>query len=141
MQKWHNSNRQKKPEYPLAETRRKEAAVRKSLQGKLVNQILATGCDIQTENISFKAFQKKWVKSIGDGAPGMFLDLLSHKGDHAGEGVNQFSTWTTKLSQACQKCGKYEKKPSKVRRHDCDCGIIAQRDLYSAFLAIFVEQD
>ena len=107
-----------------------------------MNQILAMGCDIQTENISFKAFQKKWGKSIGDGALGMCLDMLSRKADHAGGGgVNQFSTKTTKLSQACHNCGKYKNKPLKVRRHDCDCGIIAQRDLYSAFLAIFVEQD
>ena len=68
--------------------RRKEGAYRKSLQGKLLNQILAMGCDIQTENISFKAFQKKWGKSIGDGALGMFLDMLSRKADHAGGRVN-----------------------------------------------------
>ena len=60
---------------------------------------------------------------------------------HAGGGVNQFSTRTTKLSQAYQKCGKYKKKPIKVRWHDCDCEIFAQRDLYSAFLAILVEHD
>ena len=28
-----------------------------------------------------------------------------------------------------------------MRWHDCDCGIIAQRDLYSAFLEIVVEQE
>ena len=71
----------------------------------------------------------------------MFLDMLSRKVDHAGGGANRISTRTTKLSQACHNCGKYKKKPLKVRWHDCDCGIFAQRDFYSAFLAIFVEQD
>ena len=42
------------------------------------------GCDIQTENMSIKAFKKKWGKSIGDRVPGMFLDMLSRKADHAG---------------------------------------------------------
>ena len=138
---WHKSNRQKKSEYKLAEMRRKEGAYPKLLQGKLVNQILAMGCGIQTENISFKAFQKEWGKSIGDRAPVMFLDMLFRKADHAGGGgVNQFSTKTTKLSQACNNCRKYKKKPLKVRWHDCGCEIFAQRNLYSAFLAKFVEQ-
>ena len=65
--------------------------------------------------------------------------MLSRKADHVGGGVNRFSTRTTKLSQACHNCGKYKKKSLKVRWHDC--GIFAQRDLYPAFLAIFVEQD
>jgi hypothetical protein len=34
-----------------------------------------------------------------------------------------------------------EKKPLSQRWHTCDCGVKAQRDLYSAFLARCVEAD
>ena len=84
------------------------------------------GCDIQTENISFKAFQEKWGKSIGDRAPGMFWICFLAKTIMLGGGVNQLSPRTTKLSQANHNCGKYNNKPLKMRWHDC--GLIAQRD-------------
>jgi putative transposase len=35
-------------------------------------------------------------------------------------------------------CGKIKKKSLKDRWHRCDCGVIAQRDLYSALLARYV---
>ena len=34
-----------------------------------------------------------------------------------------------------------QKKPLRQRWHVCDCGVSAQRDLYSAFLARFVNPD
>jgi putative transposase len=49
---WHKSNSQKKTEQQIAELHRKQAAYRKSLQGQLVNQILALGDDIRLEKLS-----------------------------------------------------------------------------------------
>ena len=34
-----------------------------------------------------------------------------------------------------------QKKPLRQRWHVCDCGVSAQRDLYSAYLARFVNPD
>ena len=53
--------------------------------------------------------------------------------------ARSFPTRTTALSQVCH-CGYREKKPLHQRWHRCPaCGAVAQRDLYSAYLASFVE--
>ncbi|GHO51239.1 hypothetical protein KSX_94020 [Ktedonospora formicarum] len=49
-------------------------------------------------------------------------------------------TRTTALSQWCHGCGKRVKKPLSQRWHHCECGIgPVQRDLYSAFLAAYLD--
>ena len=70
----------------------------------------------------------------------MFVGLLRRKAESAGGAVEEFSTYKTKLSQTCQ-CGKRKKKSLSERWHQCDCGVVAQRDLFSAHLARFVEKD
>ncbi|HEC34092.1 MAG TPA: hypothetical protein ENI37_05180 [Chloroflexi bacterium] len=72
-------------------------------------------------------------------APGMFVERLKRKAESAGAEVDEFSTRTTRLSQTCHNCGAVAEKPLSQRWHVCDCGIVAQRDLYSAFLAMCVE--
>jgi hypothetical protein len=50
------------------------------------------------------------------------------------------STRSTKLSQFCHGCGQFVKKPLWQRWHQCACGIgPIQRDLYSAFLAAYLD--
>ncbi len=52
-----------------------------------------------------------------------------------GGSLSEVPTRSTKLSQYCHGCGRYEKKPLSQRWHRCSCGIgPVQRDLYSAFL-------
>jgi hypothetical protein len=72
-------------------------------------------------------------------APGTFVRHLKRKAESAGASVVEFPTRTTRLSQTCHDCGMVAKKPLSQRWHVCDCGIVAQRDLYSAFLAMCVE--
>ena len=138
---WIQSNRQKKQQAKLREAHRKLAAHRKSLHGKLANELLAQGTTIKTEKISYKAFQRMFGKSVGKRAPGMFVEMLRRKAANAGGEVIEFSTRTTRLSQTCHGCGTIQKKNLSERWHICDCGVIAQRDLYSAFLATCVEDD
>ena len=38
-------------------------------------------------------------------------------------------------------CGQVKKKSLSERWHVCDCGVVAQRDLFSAFLASCVESE
>jgi putative transposase len=111
--------------------------MRKQLHGRDTNQILQLASSIQTEKLSYKAFQKMFGKSIGRKAPSMFLKRLKRKVESQGGKFREFPTWSTKLSQTCH-CGKIKKKSLKDRWHRCDCGVIAQRDLYSAFLARYV---
>jgi transposase len=138
--KWNNSNTYLKIRSAKANLERKLAAHRKSLHGELVNTILRTGDTIKLEKLSYKAFQKLFGKSVGKRAPGMFVSHLASKAERAGGKVVEIPTHRTKLSQTCQ-CGRVRKKKLSQRVHRCECGVVAQRDLYSAFLAKHIEPD
>ena len=139
--KWVKSKKYKNLQSQHAEQERCLAAERKRSHGELANQILATGNRIHTENVSCKSFQKNYGKAVGVSAPAMLIEIIRQKAIASGGYVYKFSTYTTKLSQTCQ-CGRIKKKVGKdYPIHLCPCGVgPIQRDLYSAFLAIFVHQ-
>ena len=59
----------------------------------------------------------------------------------AGGTLVEVPTRTTALSQWCHGCGKRVKKPLSQRWHQCTCGVgPVQRDLYSAFLAAYLDR-
>lgn len=95
------------------------------------------GTTIHTEKLNYVAWQKNWPRSIRDRAPGMFIEQLRSKAESAGGALFEYSTYTTALSQTCL-CGTVKKKKLSERTHRCDCGITAQRDLFSAFLGTYV---
>lgn len=138
---WHNSRSYQKTRTAKSNLERKLAAHRKSLHGKLVNEIFSLGSIIKLERLSYKSFQKNYGKSVGKRAPGEFVSHLKCKAESAGVKVIEFSTHSTKLSQTCHQCKNLKKKSLSERIHQCDCGILCQRDLYSAFLAKFVDDD
>ena len=135
---WNSSNTYFKTRDSKANLERKLAAHRKSLHGELVNDILRTGDVFKQELLSYRGFQKLYGKSVGKRAPGMFVSHLKSKAERAGGQVVEIPTHSTKLSQTCQ-CGRVKKKTLKERVHQCECGVTAQRDLYSAFLAKHIE--
>jgi len=137
---WHNSQTYVRTRDAKANLERKLALHRKSLHGAMVNSILSEGNTFKLEKLSYKAFQKLYGRSVGKRAPGMFVSHLKRKAENAGGQVVEFPTYSTKLSQTCQ-CGRVEKKPLKQRVHKCQCGVHAQRDLYSAFLAKYIDPD
>ncbi|MCL4318846.1 MAG: RNA-guided endonuclease TnpB family protein [Firmicutes bacterium] len=134
------SRHQRETEAVLRELYRRESAHRKTLHGQLANQILTIGRYIKTEKLSFKAFQKMFGRSIGVRAPKLFLSLLTRKAERAGGKVEEFSTYHTALSQVCL-CGQKHKKRLSERVHACDCGVVMQRDLFSAYLAKHVSNE
>lgn len=135
--KWIYSNRYIKTRSEHREMERKIKDIRKQLHGRDTNQILQLTSSIQTEKLSYKAFQKLYGKSIGRKAPSKFLNILKRKVQSLGGEFREFPTCSTKLSQTCH-CGIIKKKPLKERWHKCECGVVSQRDLYSAFLARYV---
>jgi len=137
---WNNSNNYIKTRDSKANLERKLAGQRKSLHGKMVNEILREGNVIKLEKLSYKAFQKLFGKSVGRRAPGMFVSHLKRKAENANAKVVEFPTYSTKLSQTCH-CGRVKKKKLERRVHQCECGVLAQRDLYSAFLAKYIDPD
>ncbi len=136
----NKSRRQRHTEARIRDLHRKEAAHRKTLHGQLAHRILAQGTIILTEKLSYKAFQKRWGRSISIRAPRLFLTILTRKAESAGGQVIEFNTRTTALSQTCL-CGQKHKKRLSERVHTCECGVTMQRDLFSAYLARFVEDD
>ncbi|HYG84838.1 MAG TPA: transposase [Azospirillum sp.] len=124
-----------------AELERCLAAERKRAQGELANRVLAQGNTIKTEKVSYRSFQKNFGRSVKRRAPSLFVSTLKRKAASAGALVVEFATRTTRLSQFNHDTGEYVKKPLSQRWHVFADGERVQRDLYSAWLARFVERD
>jgi transposase len=133
---WKNTKNYNKSRIRLKEIHRKQVAQRKSLQGNLANRILRLGNIINTEKVSYKAWQKLYGKSISHQAPSAFESIVTRKAESLGGGTNKINTYQTALSQHCI-CGEREKKSLSQRTHKCNkCGFIAPRDELSAYLAL-----
>ena len=132
--KWAYSNAYKALRFELADLLRRRAAYRRSLHGKMQNDILRIGNNLKIEKNSYLSFQKNYGKSVSFRAPSMFITGLVRKAENAGGEVWDIPANALRLSQFC-KCGAFKKKKLNERWHACDCGAVAQRDLFSAFLA------
>src|SRR5262249_46248169 len=137
--KWKQSKRYLASRRRKANRERRLAAHRKSLHGRLVHKIVTLGNTIITEKISYRAWQKQFGKSVSLRAPGMFIDNLRRTVASTGGTLVEVPTFQTKLSQFCHGCGQFVPKLLWQRWHACPSGISAQRDLYSAFLAAFLD--
>ena len=138
---WRFSRRYVDTRAQLAELHRQQAAHRKSLHGQMVSRVLAQGNVIKLEKLSYRAFQRRFGKSVGFRGPGQFVSHLRRKAGNAGAAIDEFPTRPTRLSQICL-CGTLAKKSLAERWHICDCGVgPVQRDLFSAWLARYVENE
>ncbi|MEB3357542.1 MAG: transposase [Synechococcales bacterium] len=137
--RWNHSKTYLKTRQRKAEIERQLTAHRKSLQNQLAHEVFSLGNVVKLEKLSYKAFQRMYGKSVGRRAPGMFVERLRRIAETAASAtVFEFPTRETKLSQRCL-CGRIHKKPLSQRVHRCECGIVAQRDLFSGFLGQFVD--
>jgi hypothetical protein len=138
--RWKESRGYRTTTRRKATRERKLAAHRKSLHGRLVHEFVLMGNTIILEKISYRAWQKQYGRSVGLRAPGMFVALLKRTVARTGGTLIEVPTRSTKLSQFCHGCGKTVRKPLSQRFHHCTCGIgPVQRDLYSAFLAAYLD--
>jgi hypothetical protein len=97
------------------------------------------GNTIILEKLSYKAWQKRYGRSVGLRAPGMFVEHLRRTVASTGGTLIEVPPRHAKLSQFCHGCGACVKKPLSQRWHHCACGVgPVQRDLYSAFLALTI---
>lgn len=138
--RWHVSRRQHRTLERRREYYRRLAATRKRCHGQLAHQVLALGNAFHVERLSYRAWQRRYGKSVGICAPAMFMNRLSHLAESAGGRIVEVNARRAKLSQTCH-CGAVTPKRLAERWHRCTCGVSAQRDLYSAFLACFVDPD
>lgn len=120
----------------LAETERVLKARRKRSHGALANRILACGNVLQSEKLSYVAFQKRFGRSSKVRAAGSLMALLRRKAERAGGEFRDLDTWSLKLSQYDHTTNTCTKKALSERWHVLGDGSgVVQRDLYSAFLA------
>ncbi len=138
--RWHVSGRQHKIQALRREYYRRLVATRKRDHGQLAHQVLSRGSQIHLEHLSYRGWQKRYGKSIALCGPSMFVARLCSLAESAGSKIISINTRRAKLSQTCH-CGAVVKKRLAQRHHRCPCGVQAQRDLYSAFLARFVQPD
>jgi hypothetical protein len=138
--RWHDSQGYRQTRRRLAREARRQAAQRKSLHGRLVNELIRVGNTMTLEKLSYRGWQKRYGKSVGRRAPGMLVAHLKRTVAKTGGILTEVSTYHTRLSQYCHGCGTYRKKALAERWHQCSCGVgPVQRDLYSAFLAAYLE--
>jgi hypothetical protein len=138
--RWKQSRSYQATRRRKAARERKLAAHRKSLHGRLVHQIVRSGNTIVIEKLSYRGWQKRYGRSVGLRAPGMLIDHLKRTVVSTGGTLHEVLTRSTKLSQFCHGCGAFVPKPLWQRWHQCPCGVgPVQRDLYSAFLAAFLD--
>ena len=110
------------------------------LPDKLANEIVREAKTIKLEKVSYKGWQKRYGRSIGLRAPGMFVEQVRRTVLRTGGTLLEFPTWSTYLSQACHRCGSKKKKTLGERYHECECGVFVQRDIYSAYLASHIDE-
>ena len=135
------SSRYRKTAGRKAEMERRLAAERRRSHGEFANRVLAQGNTIKLEKLSYRSFQKCFGRSVKRRAPGLFVSILARKAESAGAEVIEFPTRSTRLSQFSHDTGEYARKPLSQRFHAFADGTRVQRDLYSAWLARFVEGD
>jgi hypothetical protein len=78
--RWKTSKSYEQTRRRKAAKERKLAAHRKSLHGRKVHEIVAVGNTVILEKISYKAWQKRYGRSVGLRAPGMFVAHLRRTG-------------------------------------------------------------
>ena len=155
--KWIKSNKYIKTQMELKELQRKQREIRKQSHNQLTNYILSLGNNIKVETMNYKGLQarskettknkdgkfnkkKRYGKSLANKAPSMFLTILDNKLKWNGSGLKRIDTWKVKASQYNHIEDKFNKKDLNDRWNDFDEFKI-QRDLYSAFLIMNVNND
>lgn len=155
--KWVRSNKYIKTQMKLKELQRKQREIRKQSHNKLANYILTLGNNIKVEDMNYKGLQarskkttvnkngkynkkKRFGKSLANKAPSMFLTILDNKLKWINKQLKKVDTWKIKASQYDHFTNEYNKKDLNERWNNLKDFKI-QRDLYSAFLIMNVNED
>jgi hypothetical protein len=155
--KWIKSNQYIRYQNQLKELYRKQADIRKLQHEILANYIISLGDNIKVETMNYKGLQKRskrtekndkgkfkkkkrFGKSLANKAPSMLLTILDRKLHYFGTQLNKIDTWSVKASQYNHIEDNYSNKKLSQRWNDFD-GIKVQRDMYSAFLIMNVNDN
>ena len=155
--KWNKSNHYIKLQNELKELYRKQADIRKYQHEQLANYIISLGENIYVETMNYLALQKRSIKtekndkgkfkkkkrfgkSLANKAPAMLLTIIDRKLKYHDRVLNKIDTYSVKASQYNHIDKQYNKKKLSERwNYFGDTKV--QRDMYSAFLIMNVEND
>ncbi|ONI43903.1 transposase [Candidatus Epulonipiscium fishelsonii] len=155
--KWKYSKKYLKHKAKLKEIYRKQADIRKLQHEILANEIIKLGNNIYVETMNFKGLQKKvkktdknekgkykkkkrFGKSIANKAPAMLLEIIGRKLSYEDLKLEKIDTKKVKASQYNHIEKEYKKKKLSERLTEIK-GLKVQRDMYSAFLIMNVNED
>lgn len=158
---WYKSNHYKKLQGDLRELYRKQADIRKQCHYELIRDILPLGNKFYVETMNYAGLQKRskkttknkngkfnkkkrFGKSLANKAPAMFLTMLGQKLKSSGGTLIKVNTQKVKASQYNHLTGEYMKKKLYERWNNFSYNnedIKVQRDIYSAFLLMNVNDD
>ena len=154
---WNKSNHYIKLQNELKELYRKQADIRKYQHEQLANYIISLGENIYVETMNYSALQKRstktekndkgkfkkkkrFGKSLANKAPAMLLTIIDRKLKYHDRVLNKIDTYSVKASQYNHIDKQYNKKKLSERwNYFGDTKV--QRDMYSAFLIMNVEND
>ena len=154
---WNKSNHYIQYQNKLKELYRKQKDVRKYQHECLANYILSLGDKVYVERMNFKGLQKRsakteknskgrykckkrYGKSLANRAPAMLLSIIDRKLSYFDKQLIQINTAKVKASQYNHFDGSYHKKSRSQRWNNFD-GVKIQRDMYSAFLIMNINND
>ena len=154
---WNKSKHYIELQNRIKELYRKQKDIRKYQHECLANYIISLGNNIFVEKMNYSALQrrsentevnnngrykrkKRFGKSLANRAPSMLLSIINRKLGYYGEKLIEIDTFNAKASQFNHIDETYKKKPLSQRWNDFN-GIKVQRDLYSAFLIMNINDD
>lgn len=154
---WNKSNHYIKLKNELKELYRKQTDIRKYQHEILANYIISLGDNIYVETMNFSGLQKRsnktekddkgkfkkkkrFGKSLANKAPAMLLTIIDRKLKYHDRVLNKIDTYSVKASQYNHLDGEYKKKKLSERWNYFG-DIKVQRDMYSAFLIMNVDND
>ncbi|MFK3988151.1 hypothetical protein [Exiguobacterium mexicanum] len=155
---WQKSKHYLSYQGKLREIYRKQAAVRKYQHECLANEIVTMGDKIYVETMNFLDLakrkknttvnertdsfikKKRFGKSIANRSPAMLLEIINRKLQYHGNSLIKIHTHLAKASQYNHLNKTFTKKELSQRWNDFN-GVQVQRDLYSAFLIMSINDD
>ena len=154
---WNKSKHYIKYQNQVKELYRRQADIRKYQHECLANYIISLGNKVYVERMSFAGLQKRakntekdtkgkfkrkkrFGRALANKAPSMLLTIIDRKLGYYDKKLIEINTFDAKASQFNHFDGTYTKKSLSQRWNDLN-GIKIQRDMYSAFLIMNINDD
>ena len=132
VQRRFSKSKNKKNRHSVAITHEQTANKRRDFAHKVSRNLVNNYRLIAFENLTITNMVKNHclAKSIADASWGQLIEFTKYKAECAGSLVVTVNPRNT--SKACSNCGCLVEKDLSVRVHECDCGLVMDRDQNAA---------